>query len=194
MELERRTLEIADIDIRNEGDDHHVVALVAPFNASYDAGRYTETLGRSIFDKSINERGQQIPLMHGHDRDAMPIGRSASWQKADNGLIADFKLARTDRSREALELAKDGYVTGFSVGFVPVRNDEKTIDGVRHITRVEAKLDHVALLTAPTAPAYADAQLIAARMFDPTDSTRYPRLSRWMHLLEESDPSATVAD
>ena len=100
------------------------------------------------------------------------------------GLIADFEVAPTDRAREALNLAKDGYVTGFSVGFVPVRNEENTVDGKRHITRVEAKLDHVALLTAPTAPAYGEAQLIAARAFDPDDKTQAPRLARWRHLLD----------
>ena len=53
MELEHRTLNIVDIDTRQEGNDHHIVALVAPWNATYDAGSYVERLGKSVFDKSI---------------------------------------------------------------------------------------------------------------------------------------------
>jgi hypothetical protein len=121
--------------------------------------------------------------MHGHDRENMPIGKSAAWEKDAMGLVADFEVAPTERAREALELAKNGYVSGFSVGFVPVRNEESKIEGRRQITRIEAKLDHVALLTAPTAPAYGEAQLIAARAFDPDDQTQAPRLARWRHLL-----------
>ena len=184
MQIEHRTLEISDIEIREDNGQHHIVALVAPWNATFDTGKFVERLGKSVFDKSIQERGRNIPLMHGHDRDNFPIWRSASWEKDPMGLIADFEVAPTDRAREALNLAKDGYVTGFSVGFVPVRNEETKLDGRRHITRVEAKLDHVALLTAPTAPAYGEAQLIAARAFDPDDKTQAPRLARWRHLLD----------
>ena len=184
MSIEYRALEITDIEIREDNGQHHIVALVAPFNATFDTGKFVERLGKSVFDKSIQERGRNIPLMHGHDRENMPIGRSASWEKDAIGLVADFEVAPTDRAREALNLAKDGYVTGFSVGFVPVRNEETKHDGRRHITRVEAKLDHVALLTAPTAPAYGEAQLIAARAFDPDDKTQAPRLARWRHLLD----------
>ena len=184
MNIEHRTLDIADIEVREDGGQHHIVALVAPWNATYDAGNFVERFGKSVFDKSIKERGNNIPLMHGHDRENMPIGRSAAWEKDQHGLIADFEVAPTERAREALELAKNGYVSGFSVGFVPIRNEESKHDGRRHLTRVEAKLDHVALLTAPTAPAYGEAQLIAARAFDADDETTVPRLARWRHLLE----------
>ena len=185
MEIEHRTiLEISDLEIRETDGQHHIVALVAPWNATYDAGTYVERFGKSVFDKSIKERGTTIPLMHGHDRENMPIGKSSTWEKDAVGLVADFEVAPTERAREALELAKNGYVSGFSVGFVPVRNEEAKVEGRRHITRVEAKLDHVALLTAPTAPAYGEAQLIAARAFDPDDETLVPRLARWRHLLD----------
>ena len=184
MQIEHRTLEVTDLEVREDAGEHHILAMVAPWNATYDTGDFVERFGKSVFDKSIKERGRNIPLMHGHDRENMPIGRSASWEKDQRGLIADFQVAPTDRAREALTLAKDGYVTGFSVGFVPIRNEETKHDGRRYLTRIEAKLDHVALLTAPTAPAYGDAQLIAARAFDPDDEQHAPRLAKWRHLLQ----------
>ena len=139
--LENRILELSDIEIREDNGEHHIIALVAPWHATFDTGQYVERLGRSVFDKSIKERGSKIPLMHGHDRERFPIGMAGSWSNDNNGLIADFRMASTERSAEALALAKDGYVTGFSVGFHPVRSSESKQDGRRQITRLEAKLD-----------------------------------------------------
>ena len=111
---------------------------------------------------------------------------AGSWSNDNNGLIADFRMAPTERSAEALALAKDGYVTGFSVGFHPVRSSESKQDGRRQITRLEAKLDHVALLTSPNEPAYGDAQLVMARAFNADDKEQAPMLAKWRHLMKES--------
>jgi phage head maturation protease len=96
-------------------------------------------------------------------------------------------MALTERSVEALALAKDGYVTGFSVGFHPVRSSESKQDGRRQITRLEAKLDHVALLTSPNEPAYGDAQLVMAREFNADDKEQAPKLAKWRHLMSSQD-------
>ena len=185
--LENRILELSDIEIREDNGEHHIIALVAPWHATFDTGQYVERLGRSVFDKSIKERGSKIPLMHGHDRERFPIGMAGSWSNDNNGLIADFRMALTERSVEALALAKDGYVTGFSVGFHPVRSSESKQDGRRQITRLEAKLDHVALLTSPNEPAYGDAQLVMAREFNADDKEQAPMLAKWRHLMSSQD-------
>ena len=61
MEIEHRTLEITDIEVRETDGQHHIVALVAPWNATYDAGSYVERFGKSVFDNSIQARGRNIP-------------------------------------------------------------------------------------------------------------------------------------
>ena len=179
-ELETRTIQFSDLETRNDNDGHHIVGLVVPFMSKYDTGRYIETLSSGVFDKSIKERGNRIPLLEQHDTQRHPIGMSVSWEKSATGLIADFKLAGTARGEEARTLAEEGMVTGLSVGFIPVRNKTTQVDGRQHVQRLEAKLDHVGLVTQP---AYLEAQVLSTRAYDPDDEELVPRLARWRHLL-----------
>ena len=104
-ELETRTIEFSDLETRTDNDGHHILGLVAPFSAKYDTGRYIETLSSSVFDKSISERGNRIPLLEQHDTQRHPIGMAVKWDKTAEGLIADFRLANTARGEEARTLA-----------------------------------------------------------------------------------------
>jgi len=179
-DVETRTVELAGLELREDDDGHHLVGIVAPWQATYDAGDYVETFGRNVFDKTIQERGDRIPLLEQHDRGRNPIGMAASWEKTADGLVADFRLARTARGDEARQLALDGMVTGLSVGFVPIRNRTEKVAGRNHVTRLEARLDHVGFVTQP---AYKEAQVVSVRAFDPDDVELAPRLARWRHLL-----------
>ena len=181
-ELITRTVEVAGFEIRNDDDGHHLVGIVAPFGAIYDAGSYLERFSPSAFDKTINERGTKIPLLEQHATDRMPIGRAVSWEKTNDGLVADFLLANTHRGDEARTLAMDGFVSGFSVGFIPIRTQSTELDGKPLRTRTEAKLDHVGFVRNP---AYSEAQLVSVRSFDPDDEEQVPRLAKYRHLMKE---------
>jgi uncharacterized protein len=183
MSLEVRTLEAAALEIREEADGHHLIGIVAPWRATYEfAPGVTEEFAPGVFDKSVAERGEgRIPLLEQHAQDRHPVGQSVSFTKTPEGLVADFRLARTARGEEARQLALDGMVGGLSVGFRPLRNKTEERDGRRHIIRLEAKLDHVGLVTQP---AYAEARILSVRgAFDPDDPEIAPRLARWRHLL-----------
>lgn len=180
MNIETRTIEFADFETRATDDGHHIVGLVAPFHSQYDTGQYIETLSSNVFDKSIKERADKIPLLEQHQTQSHPIGMSVSWDKTSDGLIADFRLAGTARGEEARILANEGTVRGLSVGFIPVRNKTSQLNGRQHITRLEAKLDHVGLVTQP---AYSDAQVLSVRAYDPDDPETAPLLAKWRHLL-----------
>lgn len=180
MNIENRTIEFAGLETRDEGNEHHIIGLVAPFQTRYDTGQYVETFTASTFDKSIKERGQKIPLLEQHDSSRHPIGMSVKWEKSMEGLIADFRLAPTERGKEAHALAQTGMVTGLSVGFIPIRNRTSQLEGRTHIERLEARLDHVGLVTTA---AYSDAKVLSVRAYDPDDEELVPRLAKWRHLL-----------
>jgi len=114
----------------------------------------------------------------------MPIGRAMTWEKTNDGLIADFLLARTQRAEEARTLAMDGFVTGFSVGFIPVRTRNLEMNGKALRERVEVRLDHVGFVRNP---AYQEAQLLSVRSFDPDDAEQVPRLAKYRHLMRGND-------
>ena len=122
------------------------------------------------------------PLLEQHDTAAFPVGMSVRWEKSSEGLIGEFKLANTPRGEEARTLAADGMVTGLSVGFIPVRNKSTTVNGRQNIQRLEAKLDHVGLITTGQ-QAYTDAKVLAVRGYDPDDEQIVPLLAKWRHLL-----------
>ena len=105
---------------------------------------------------------------------------AVSWDKSAEGLIADFKLAPTPRGEEAHTLASEGIVTGLSVGFIPIRNRTSTVGRRTHINRIEARLDHVGLVTTA---AYQEAKVLSVRAWDPDDEELVPRLAKWRHLL-----------
>jgi HK97 family phage prohead protease len=180
MNLETRTVELEYLELRDDDDGHHLVGIVAPWHSTFDAGEYLETFARTVFDKSIQERGTRIPLLEQHDRNKHPVGMSLSWENTNDGLVADFRLANTPRADESRQLVLDNMVTGLSVAFQPIRNRTETRDGRRHVQRLEARLDHVGLVTAS---AYSEAKVLAVRAYDPDDPQVAPRLAKWRHLL-----------
>ena len=180
-DLVTRTIEFAGLETRADNDGQHLIGLVAPFHSQYDTGQYIETFTSNTFDKSIQERGERIPLLEQHDNTRHPIGMSVRWEKSSEGLIADFKLAPTARGEEAHTLAQQGIVTGLSVGFIPIRNKTSSVGGRTHISRLEGRLDHVGLVTQA---AFSEAKVLSVRAYDPDDKELVPRLAKWRHLLK----------
>ena len=180
MNLETRTVELEYLELRDDDDGHHLVGIVAPWHSTFDTGDYVEQFAKTVFDKSIAERGTKIPLLEQHDRNRHPVGMSMSWENTNDGLVADFRLANTPRADESRQLVLDNMVTGLSVAFQPIRNRTETRDGRRHVQRLEARLDHVGLVTAS---AYSEAKVLAVRAYDPDDPHVAPRLAKWRHLL-----------
>ena len=180
MNLETRTVELEYLELRDDDDGHHLVGIVAPWHSTFDTGDYVEQFAKTVFDKSIAERGTKIPLLEQHDRNKHPVGMSLSWENTNDGLVADFRLANTPRADESRQLVLDNMVTGLSVAFQPIRNRTETRDGRRHVQRLEARLDHVGLVTAS---AYSEAKVLAVRAYDPDDPHVAPRLAKWRHLL-----------
>ena len=173
-----RTITTESIEVRESPEGRRVCGIAAPFNSQYDAGDFVETFTRGAFSKTISERYEKVPLLEAHRKDAMPLGRATAMEETNDGLYAEFLISRTSRGDEALQLARDGVMHSFSVGFVPVRDKRsETMDGRPLIQRKEVKLHHVGLIS--EVPAYQDAKVLAIRDFDPDDEEQAPRLSLW---------------
>ena len=179
MNIETRTVELEYLELRDDDDGHHLVGIVAPWHSTFDTGDYLEQFARTVFDKSIKERGTRIPLLEQHDRNRHPVGMSMSWENTADGLVADFRLANTSRADESRQLAADGMVTGLSVAFLPIRTSNEHRDGRTYKTRLEGRLDHVGLVTAA---AYGEAKVLAVRSYAPDAPQVAPRLAKWRHL------------
>ena len=173
-----RTLSTESLEVRESPEGRRVCGIAAPFGSRYDAGDFVETFLPGAFHKTISERSDRVPLLEAHRRDAMPLGKATTLQETEHGLYAEFLVSRTARGEEALELARDGVMHSFSVGFVPVRDKRSTTgDGRPLVERQEVKLHHVGLIS--EVPAYQDARVLAVRDYDPDDEECAPRLAVW---------------
>lgn len=178
-DVQHRYIQFEGTEVRQDDDGRrHLVGIVVPWHGRYEMKPGTfERFSRTAFDKSVREHGDDISLYEQHEtRSTMPIGRAVTWENTNDGLIADFRMHRTARAEEIVNLAEDQAVTGLSVGFIPVRNRTDQEGDHTVITRLEARLDHVGFVTNP---AYNDARIVAVRDYNPDDPDIAPRLARW---------------
>jgi hypothetical protein len=74
---------------------------------------------------------------------ARTVGRAISGEDRDTGPHAAFRVSRTAMGDEAYELANDGVLTDFSIGFEPIA-ERRRDDGV--IERTAIRINRVAIL------------------------------------------------
>jgi len=110
--------------ISEKGDvnekERSIIATVSTADRDRD-GEIIEPTGIDLKDYQKNP-----VLMWAHTYKEPPIGRMM-WGKIDKekGMICKFQFAKTQFADEIYNLYKDGYLKGFSIGFVPLDFDEK---------------------------------------------------------------------
>jgi HK97 family phage prohead protease len=131
-------------DIKALDDSGRIEGLLAGFG---DVDLGGDKLQAGCFAKSLAARVTPLPMLL-HHNSSRPIGAWKEWQEKSDGLYVKGKLtlAVTD-AQEAYALAKDGALTGLSIGW---RAKGQTVDqrtGVRTVT--EAELFEGSLVTVP---------------------------------------------
>ena len=130
-------------DIKSLTDSGHIEGLLAGFG---DVDHGGDKLLPGSLTKSLAARTSPLPMLLHHDL-KRPIGSWKEWQDTDQGLYVKGTLTLSVRdAQEAHALAKDGALTGLSVGWKPLKGDIDT-KGVRVIT--EAELFEGSLVTVP---------------------------------------------
>jgi len=127
---------------------------------------YQERIERGAFARSIKERGHKVTLVYDHDNVSMPIGKATLLREDPEGLYAEFQVARTARGDEALQLAREGMVTGFSIraGIKGQRRESRN-----QVTRTELALVDVSLTPHPVYDEGAGVAGIRSHTGDPYD-------------------------
>jgi len=70
-------------------------------------------------------------ILYAHDWNAFPIGKPLSGKATDKELLIDIAFADTDAGREARQLYDGGFLSSFSIGFLPDYEKIDVIDNVR---------------------------------------------------------------
>ena len=178
-QIETRTIAFHEMETRIDDEGaRHLLGVVIPWRGTYQMPNgIIESFDRGAFTKTLKEHGTEIPLYTQHESTTtLPVGTAVAWENTSEGLIGDFKMARTTAAEDVMSLAKDGHVKGLSVGFIPVRNRTERRGEQQHVIRLEARMDHVGFVRHP---AYPDARVLAVRQYDPDDTDCAPRLARW---------------
>jgi len=70
-------------------------------------------------------------VLYGHNWGAFPIGKPLSGKATDKELIIDIAFADTELGKEARYLYDEGFLSSFSIGFLPDFEKIDVIDNVR---------------------------------------------------------------
>jgi Escherichia/Staphylococcus phage prohead protease len=141
-------------------DERLIVGVAAPYGTVSHLTPHPEgeRIMRGAFRRSIAHRGDRIPLCRAHDH-THALGMAREWTDDDNALVGTFHVRQSALGDEALEEARDGYLSGLSVGFLPVAGGvTHGRDGVREVR--DARLVEVSLTVIPS---YDGAEVLAVR-------------------------------
>lgn len=153
--IETRTAPVVeDVEIRTTAigvvdEQSRVISGIAvPFGQVTEirtkSGSYRESFVRDVFDDSTE--GVSVHANHSwKTRGDLPIGTVVKGVNREDGFYVECRIANTARGDEVLELARDGVLKYFSVGFLPVTHE--TRDGV--IVRTKGALREVSITEVP---------------------------------------------
>lgn len=143
MTIETRSYEL-DLEVRATGDGRTVCGICVPYDVPQKIhASLTEVFRRGAF-QNVTRAAHRVKMLVGHDSRALPIGRATLLREDAGGLYGEFRISKTQRGDEILELVADGALNQLSVGFQPLK-DRRMTDGT--VERISAHLAEVSLVT-----------------------------------------------
>ena len=150
-EIETRSLELRLDNL----EERTIVGFAVPYGQDANIGGvYNERFAPGAID-SIED----VKLFYGHET---PIGVVTQGRETDGGYEITAKVSETSLGNDVLTLMRDGALNKFSVGFVPVSQEQ---DGST-ITRTKVSLKEVSVVPFP---AYAGASITEVREESPSE-------------------------
>ena len=187
-------LQLRDVEASTSGK--FIAGRAVPYGVETNVGWYMEQHDAGSFARSIEEAAKGLPLLLFHDSKSFPVGVTDSWDDNRAGLDAVWRMDGSQEADRAHQLAKDGMLTGLSIGFVPIRsawdmaeewNPDLGPEFMDHVTRQESRLLEVSMVSTP---AFAGAQVTMVRSRDARrrEEARadgsFPRLEAWKQWLD----------
>ena len=163
--------------------------VAVPYDSPVMLGWYEETMTAGMFAKSIREAAMALPLLLFHDSQTFPIGAASEWDDGSKRLRGVWKLDDSIEAQRAAKQARDGLLSGLSVGFVPLRSEwtynedyDPALGQFDQVRRLEARLVEVSVVPAP---AFKDAVVTKVRSAARPPAGRdtdTPKLARWREI------------
>lgn len=163
-------LQLREVDATASG--RFLEGRAVPYNVAENVGWFLEEHVLGEFTKSIAEH-PNLPLLLFHNSRSFPVGVAHEWKDNVDALDCVWRMDSSEEAQRAAQLARDGMLTGLSIGFVPIRSDWHWVSDdewdpeagvLDRVTRLESRLLEVSLT--PT-PAFAGAQVQLVRSRGP---------------------------
>jgi HK97 family phage prohead protease len=179
---------IEGLELREAGaDGKYLECVVTTYGDFKDVGAFEERMMPGVFDTTLARHADAIKLVVGHDDSVPGVATPVEWRKADDHLSAVFRFGSHAEARTAAQQAEEHMFGGVSVGFLPGKKKGDSVwemvDGVPRVTRHQARLLHVGLVTTP---ANADSLYAVRSMGVPEEVVlATPHLDEWKAKLEQ---------
>lgn len=135
---------VSPFSIKSLDDAGHIEGLLAGFNNVDHGG---DKLLPGSFAKTLAARSTPLPMLLHHDL-SRPIGAWKEWEERSEGLYVKGRMTLSARdAQEAHALARDGALTGLSIGWKARKAQVDQRSGVRTIA--EADLFEGSLVSVP---------------------------------------------
>lgn len=131
-------LEIREFTALADVEERTVTGLAVPYGESANiGGAYQERFQAGAID-SVDD----VKLFYGHEE---PIGKVVEGRDTESGFEILAKISDTPRGNEVLTLLRDGVLNKFSVGFLPLEQEQEGST----ITRTKVSLKEVSVVPFP---------------------------------------------
>lgn len=135
-------------EIKQLDDSGSIEGLLAGFG---NVDRHGDVIGSKAFSRTLSERGNRpLPMLLHHDLHR-PVGAWKQWDERGDGLYVKGSISLATRDgQEAYALAKDGALTGLSIGYLVKQSRRDNRTGENHLLDLE--LVEGSLVTVPSNP------------------------------------------
>ena len=136
----RSKFQVKDFD-----DESRIVKGYASVFSNLDSDN--DVIQKGAFTKSVSEWGPtgrdaiKLCMQHKMDR---PVAKMLELSEDENGLYMEAKFGTHRDGEDYYRLAKEGIINEFSVGFVPIKKEVNSADG---LDMTEVKLYEVSMVT-----------------------------------------------
>ena len=148
-------MEIRHFEARADVEERTITGLAVPYGQEANiGGAYQERFVAGAIDSV-----EDVKLFYGHEE---PIGKIIEGRDTEEGFEILARVSDTPKGNEVLTLMRDGVLNKFSVGFIPVEQEQ---DGST-ITRTKVNLKEVSVVPFP---AFAGANITEVREDQPEE-------------------------
>ena len=149
-QLRREIMEYAgsSLEIKQLDDSGHIEGLLAGFG---NVDSHGDVINAKAFTRSLTERGARpLPMLLYHDLQR-PVGAWKQWEERSAGLFVKGTISLATRDgKEAHVFAKDGALSGLSIGYRTKRSQVDKSTGENHLLEID--LIEGSLVTVPSNP------------------------------------------